>query len=202
MSTAGRPRKFDEGRVLNAAMEAFWEHGYEATSLAQLREVTGLSSASLYGAFGSKAGLFARAVDHYIEGPGKVTEIPADEQPAADALEAMLLASIRMQSDTSHPPGCLVALSAVVGSTSEDSGSAQERVRLRRQDDGDRITACVRAGIADGSLHGGLEPLAASTAIHTFLLGVSTHVRDGVDPHRLSEAASLLIGQMRAAGET
>ncbi|MGW2329269.1 TetR/AcrR family transcriptional regulator [Streptomyces sp. NPDC001700] len=56
--------------VLEAAMLLFWEQGYEATSLAQLRETTGLSSASLYGAFGSKEGLFEKAVEHYIAGPG------------------------------------------------------------------------------------------------------------------------------------
>ncbi|QVQ53737.1 TetR/AcrR family transcriptional regulator [Spiractinospora alimapuensis] len=187
--------------MLDAVIEVFWEHGYEATSLAQLREATGLSSASLYGAFGSKAGLFARAVEHYIEGPGKVTEVSADRQPAADALEAMLLESIRMQSDPSHPAGCLIALSAVVGAASEDSGSAREAVQLRRRADRERITACVHAGIADGSLGGGLDPLAASAVIHTFLLGVSTQVRDGVAPQQLSGAASLLVGRMRASCE-
>ena len=199
MSPAGRPRKFDEDRVLNAAMEAFWEHGYEATSLSQLREATGLSSASLYGAFGSKAALFARAVEHYIEGPGRVTEISADGQLGADALEMMLLDSIRMQSDASHPVGCLVALSAVVGTASEDSDSAREAVKLRRQADRDRITACVRAGIADGSLDRDVEPLSASAAVHTFLLGVSTQLRDGVDAEQLKGAASLLVAAMRAS---
>lgn len=59
-------------------------------------------------------------------------------------------------SDASHPAGRLVALSAVVGATSEDSGSARETVQLRPQADRDRIIACIRAGIADKSLRGGL----------------------------------------------
>ncbi|MEK8143741.1 TetR/AcrR family transcriptional regulator [Streptomyces sp. M10(2022)] len=79
MSPAGRPRTFDLEAVLEAAMLLFWEQGYEATSLTQLREATGLSSASLYGAFGSKEGLFEKAVEHYIAGPGSVTDVVADE---------------------------------------------------------------------------------------------------------------------------
>lgn len=53
--------------VLDAAMLLFWEQGYEATSLAQLRAATGLSSASLYGAFGSKEGLFKQVVEHVMK---------------------------------------------------------------------------------------------------------------------------------------
>jgi len=61
----GRPREFDEQRVLEAAMDAFWKRGYEATSLAELCKVTGLNKGSLYQAFGDKHSLFMRALAHY-----------------------------------------------------------------------------------------------------------------------------------------
>ncbi|HEY5739309.1 MAG TPA: TetR/AcrR family transcriptional regulator [Gammaproteobacteria bacterium] len=63
----GRPREFDENRVLEAAMNAFWNKGYEATSLAELCRVTGLNKGSLYQAFGDKHSLFMRALTHYSE---------------------------------------------------------------------------------------------------------------------------------------
>ena len=56
----GRPREFDEATVLVAAMEAFWRHGYEATSLADLCRYTGLNKGSLYQAFGDKHQLFMK----------------------------------------------------------------------------------------------------------------------------------------------
>src|SRR5210317_1187307 len=64
----GRPRGFDEAKVLDAAMEVFWRKGYESTSLADLLEATGLHKGSLYQAFGDKHTLFISALRRYLEG--------------------------------------------------------------------------------------------------------------------------------------
>ncbi|MEF2975686.1 TetR/AcrR family transcriptional regulator [Subtercola sp. YIM 133946] len=61
-----RPRTFDETQALRAALLAFWEFGYEATTLAVLMEATGLNKTGLYRTFGSKEQLFGRAVEHVV----------------------------------------------------------------------------------------------------------------------------------------
>jgi TetR/AcrR family transcriptional regulator, transcriptional repressor for nem operon len=65
---SGRPREFDIDDALDAALQAFWARGYEATSMADLMAATGLQKGSLYKAFGSKHELFMRALDRYLEG--------------------------------------------------------------------------------------------------------------------------------------
>jgi TetR/AcrR family transcriptional repressor of nem operon len=62
-----RPREFDEAAVLDAAALCFWEHGYDATSIRDLVEKTGLTGASLYNAFGDKRELYHLALDRYVE---------------------------------------------------------------------------------------------------------------------------------------
>ena len=62
-----RPREFDEGAVLDAAVLCFWKQGYEATSVRDLVAQTGITAASLYNAFGDKRALYQRALDHYVE---------------------------------------------------------------------------------------------------------------------------------------
>jgi TetR/AcrR family transcriptional repressor of nem operon len=63
----GRPREFDEDKVLLAAAHAFWEHGYHATSIDAICEATGLLRGSLYGAYGDKHGIFVASLNRYCE---------------------------------------------------------------------------------------------------------------------------------------
>jgi AcrR family transcriptional regulator len=69
-STAGRmarPREFDEQVVLDAALVQFWSNGYESTSTRDLAQSMGITSASLYNAFGDKRSLYRRVLQHYVE---------------------------------------------------------------------------------------------------------------------------------------
>ena len=58
----GRTRSFVESEVVAAARRAFLATGYEGTSVDDLVTATGLHRGSLYGAFGSKRGLFVAAL--------------------------------------------------------------------------------------------------------------------------------------------
>jgi len=62
-----RPVQFERDQVLEKAMQAFWDQGYCATSMAQLVKATNLNPGSIYAAFKSKEGLFLAALDHYGE---------------------------------------------------------------------------------------------------------------------------------------
>lgn len=61
-----RPRAFDEDKVLDAAMIAFWRHGFEATTTRMLEEATGVGIRGLSNAFGSKEQLFETVLKRYL----------------------------------------------------------------------------------------------------------------------------------------
>jgi TetR/AcrR family transcriptional regulator, copper-responsive repressor len=61
----GRPRSFDLDAATAAALRALWTKGYEATTVEDLVEATGLSTSSLYAAFGSKHGVLQAALARY-----------------------------------------------------------------------------------------------------------------------------------------
>lgn len=198
MARQGRPRNFVEDEVLDAAMHVFWQCGYEASTMARLRAATGLSSASLYGAFGSKEGLFERTVQHYVAGPGQVSELVTDSlADPVQALSLMLHATIDMQSDPSHPGGCLIALSATVGSSGSDDIAARNIVADRRAQDRAAIEDCLRRALDAGQIDAELDPAVAAVLVHSFVLGISTQLLDGVPAASLHSSAELLLGGLR-----
>ncbi len=60
-------KKFDENKVLNEAMKAFWQNGFDGTSMKQLIGCMGLNPGSIYAAFGDKKALFGRTMDCYTD---------------------------------------------------------------------------------------------------------------------------------------
>lgn len=81
MAQMGRPRNFDRDQAVEQAMHLFWQHGYDATSLAQLKAGLGggISAPSFYAAFGSKEALFDECVQRYLATYAQVTECLWDE---------------------------------------------------------------------------------------------------------------------------
>src|SRR5690242_11856901 len=68
--TRGRPRSFDRAAALHKALMAFWEHGYEATSVSDLTRIMGIGAPSLYAAFSDKRTLFEEVVRVYVDTHG------------------------------------------------------------------------------------------------------------------------------------
>ena len=62
-----RPREFDEGAVLEAAVQCFWSRGYEGDSVRDVADSMGITGASIYNAFGDKRSLYRRALEHYLD---------------------------------------------------------------------------------------------------------------------------------------
>jgi AcrR family transcriptional regulator len=60
-----RIKEYNLDNVLSIATELFLKKGYEATSLSDLVQMTGLNRHSMYSEFGDKEGLFLTCVKHY-----------------------------------------------------------------------------------------------------------------------------------------
>ena len=62
-----RSKEFNDDTAVRAARDVFWRRGYASTSLSQLQQATGLNKSSLYQSYGSKRGLFERALGSYLD---------------------------------------------------------------------------------------------------------------------------------------
>ncbi|WP_409176721.1 TetR/AcrR family transcriptional regulator [Brevibacillus fortis] len=77
-----RTREFDEEKVLDAAMQLFWEKGYEATSLSDLTSRMGIQRPSIYSTFGDKKELFEAALRRYTMSRASEVRTKLQNQPS------------------------------------------------------------------------------------------------------------------------
>ncbi|MDX9669436.1 MULTISPECIES: TetR/AcrR family transcriptional regulator [unclassified Pseudomonas] len=180
MARMGRPRAFDRDDAVDQAMQLFWQHGYDSTSLALLKAELGggISAPSFYAAFGSKEALFDECVQRYLATFAQVTECLWDETlPPRQAIETALRQSARMQCDDGHPRGCMVTL-GVMSAPSPENARVVEALTQSRARTRAGIVACVERGISEGHLPEQTAAVAMATVFDSFLQGISILARD------------------------
>ncbi|UTV99963.1 TetR/AcrR family transcriptional regulator [Marinomonas rhizomae] len=195
MAKMGRPRTFDRQKAVVQAMHLFWEHGYEMTSLSQLKANIGggISTPSFYAAFGSKEELFNEAVQCYLETYACVTDsLWDDEIPPRDAVELALRRSTKMQCESGHPKGCMVSLGTMSAPTPELT-HVVEPLTASRSRTLQGFVRCVERAIAMGELSKKANAKSMGISFNSFLLGVSILARDGVDASDLDASITELM---------
>lgn len=159
----GRPG-YDQQGILDVAVAAFNEHGYDATSIGKLAERLGLSKSAIYHHFASKDDILDRALDAALSGLEAVVDDPlplTDGGRAPDAvarLEHVLRGAVHVL--VSQLPAVTLLL-RVRGNT-----EVERRALTRRRAFDRRITALVGEAQAEGSLRSDID--AAVVARLTF----------------------------------
>ncbi|MQA09368.1 MAG: TetR family transcriptional regulator [Pseudonocardiaceae bacterium] len=167
----GRPREFSDPAVVDAAMEAFWEKGYEATTTQDLCTRTGLGRGSLYNAFGSKHRLYEEAVRRYAETWAE-TQLAVLAEPGSvrERLRDLMLGVI--DADLADPGrrGCL-ALNAATESSGRD-GDVPALVRRQFADLEQALCRLVEVGQRTGELSADRPPLQVARTFQSTYYGL------------------------------
>lgn len=166
-----RPREFDEEVVLDAAMQCFWAQGYEATSVKDLIERTGLTAASLYNAYGDKRTMFRTALDHYIEKSIGARLRRCETLPPREAIRSFFDDILRRSLGDRERKGCMLVNSALEIAPHDREFRETIVETLKRLET--FFLDCVERGQANGTITSA-QP-AAGLAQH--LLGVLMGVR-------------------------
>lgn len=173
----GRPREFDADDTLERVVGLFWTRGFEATSMSDIVDATGLSKSSLYNAFGSKDELFRQAIDRYLERRSDMLhQALRDGQAGLDDIDGFFrMADQELRSEFGRC-GCFAVNTSTELAIRDDSIvtlSAEYRDEIRRS-----MLAALRRAAQLGEID---ERRIASYAevLTAFMLSLSVFARGG-----------------------
>lgn len=188
--TRGRPRSFDRATALEKALMAFWEHGYEATSVSDLTRAMDIGAPSLYAAFGDKRSLFEEVVQEYGARYGSFGDRALAEEPTARAgVERMLREAAAEYTAPGRPHGCLVIHAAANCSTAE----VEESLRRRRNANIAAIESRIDTDVAAGVLPPDTDAAALARYTGAMIQGMSQQARDGASRTELEALAEIAL---------
>jgi AcrR family transcriptional regulator len=181
----GRPRSFDADEALDTALEMFWQHGYEGTSVAMLTEAMGINMPSLYAAFGNKEELFKKVLDRYIEEPASYLPNALKAPTAREAAETLFDGAVNMVMNRSHPDGCLLVQGAL------SAGPTAEPVRIELARRRGRAEAAIRKRFeraqAEGELAHEVDVAKLARFVMTVIWGMSVQAASGATRQQLKD---------------
>lgn len=185
-----RPAGFDREQVLGRATEAFWEHGYCATSISQLVEATQLKPGSLYAAFDSKQGLFLAALDFYA---GRSLErLRGALDGAADPLQGIRRffgQLVRAGAEGKRPRGCLLVNTVL--EVGRHDPEVQARVKAHLAEIESVFVAALEEAQVQGLLAAERSPRSVARFLMTTIWGL--RVLSGIESD--ADQAMLVVEQ-------
>jgi TetR/AcrR family transcriptional regulator, repressor for divergent bdcA len=97
------------GQAIDTAIKLFHARGYDAVGVAELGEALGIKPPSFYAAFGSKAGLLARALERYGNSEANIfSRAHAEGGSVAEVIDRTLARAARLYPERNGVAGCLV----------------------------------------------------------------------------------------------
>jgi AcrR family transcriptional regulator len=181
-------RQFDREKALDTALELFWRHGYEATSMAMLLKAMGLTAPSLYAAFGNKEKLFAEAVERYAENFGAKVIAPLHAPISArEAIEQVLLMAASRTDTAKTPPGCFISFGAV--NSADHKSAPVTLLRSMRAAMARRLRDRIQKGVEAGELPPSVDTARLARFYYAVFGGIMLRALDGYTRSELEAVA-------------
>ena len=179
-----RPKEFDKGEALDAAIHVFCEHGFAGTSATMLTSAMKIGRQSLYDTFEDKWELYCAALQRYAETETQAHIAALRSGPKAiDGIRKMIDRVVR----NAHQP-CLG-----VGSISE-FGDKDERVNAIRAASGKQLSAALIEAIHTAQQDGDMVADAEARHMAAFLWA-------SISALRLAARGGSREAELRALGQ-
>ena len=182
--------------ALETAMQAFWDHGYEGTSMADLVQAMGIKKGSIYKAFGNKHALFMAALGRYLnQFIIMVSEAIAKADSAIEALHNLLQTMTLVTQSAEVRHGCF-ALNTLVELAAHDEQvetfMAEGYKRMER-----KLTDLVRWGQESGDFRKDEEARVLARFLYISLAGIAAVSKGFYSLSDIEEMEGFLIRNLQ-----
>ena len=187
----GRPLAFNQDEALDAALNVFWTHGYEGTSMAELTDALGINKPSIYAAFGNKETLFRKALAKYVSGPAAFVKAALNEPSAQKVAERFLLGSVEFLTNENNPRGCMIVQGALT--CGEGSATIQKELAGYRRHYEQQLTQRFELAKTQKDLPENTNCSALAKYLATIHQGLSVQATSGATKNELMAVAELVL---------
>ncbi|MCL7489694.1 MAG: TetR/AcrR family transcriptional regulator [Desulfobulbaceae bacterium] len=193
---SGRPLEYDPDAALDAAMQLFWEQGYEATSMSDLLQAMGLSKSSLYQRFSGKKELFLQCMARYTERVGTRLRGRLDQADSGrEFIRELLLHAVIEAGGTECRRGCLLM------NTASEFAQQDPEIASRVVSGFEGLRAILRQAVKWGQGEGEITSDQEADALAGYLMstiaGLKTVVKGGASERQVREIVEIALRALR-----
>jgi TetR/AcrR family transcriptional repressor of nem operon len=180
-------------------MDLFWKQGFEATSIQELVEATGINRGSMYDTFGDKRDLFIAALTHYADQSAENRlQILKDADAPLDGIRNFFHAIIEASgTEETQRLGCLMTNSTVELSLRDPEIGDLLRDRLEQVESA--FARSLRKAKRRGELHRAHKTRALARFLTGTIQGIRVLARAGADRATLVDIVDVALSQLDGA---
>ena len=176
---------------MDTALELFWKHGYEGTSMAMLTQAIGVNVASLYAAFGNKESLFLQCVERYGELNGDLYHESFKKKTARDVARNILEGEVELVTRRGAPDGCLMVQGALT--TSPHAEKIRQMMAQMRAMAEKWVADRFRQAVVEGDLPSDADPAALACYLMTMNSGLAVQAKSGLGKKQLLKVVEIAM---------
>ncbi len=186
-----RQKSFLREDIIDRAIDVFMTKGYEATSVKDLVDVTGLHPGSLYNAFGNKQNIYKAALERFdAMSPFNRLLNQADTAPPRQSIEQLLRGVV----DPDGVAGCLITFAAAEVGKSDEELAHDLHLSFRRMED--RLCRFIERGQACGDFASKRDPRDLAQLLLSTVQGIQVMSKVADERAHLRAAADVALAAL------
>lgn len=168
-------KQFDKQAALGRALDSFWAKGYEATSMQDLVDCTGVNRGSLYATYGDKRALFLAALQAYDDARRAMLSEFEKRYEAREAIRQVFQTFTNEVSESGGNRGCFLTNTAL--ELAAHDAEIRQIVAKAQEDVEAFFARLIRRGKAAGEIPEHVKIAETARGLLASLLGLLVLIR-------------------------